>query len=72
MEAYRVVSILCRPVIRAPALLSVRDFMSLASTDGKAGARMNAPRHGGYLALSYACQRISHNCCLCVSHGPPK
>ena len=28
------------PVIRAPALLSVREFVSLASTDGKAGAQM--------------------------------
>ena len=27
------------PVIRASALLSVREFVSFASTDGKAGAR---------------------------------
>ena len=41
----------CRD-IRAPALPSVRSFMSLASTDGKAGARIKTLHHHGYQAMS--------------------
>jgi hypothetical protein len=35
------------PAIRASALPSVLEFMSLASTDGKAEARIKMPRHQG-------------------------
>ncbi len=41
--------------ICAPALPSVQDFMPLASTDGKAGARIKMPHHHGNLALSLIC-----------------
>ncbi len=51
-ESRRLASIFDGPVIRAPALPSVLVFKTLASTDGKAGARIKTSRHHGTLALS--------------------
>ena len=48
----RLVSILYCPAIRAPALPSVLESMSLASMHGKAGARIRMPHQHANLALT--------------------